>query len=135
MPAPNECVNACEQVGGREERSPQFILPHVHPFVSARHLQRVPVSRDYHMPERHGVGAACERGQCESPPKKWTMCFDHTLDNRNVPAPQRRQRQHDADQRRRQCPDVSKELNHPLIMQHESRAWRKWDAGLACGHA
>ena len=58
MAASGELVQAGEEIGRNEERSPYFVLPHMHALVRAGRLERVSAAPNHDMPQRHRYGTA-----------------------------------------------------------------------------
>jgi len=92
----------------------------VHALVGACGFQRMRVPSDHHMPKRHRIGAECERRERrESSPQERAVRFDDAVNDCNMAAAQRRNRQCEADQGRWTCPGVAEQSGHSPIMRDD----------------
>ena len=86
-------------------------------FVRACDLERSFVSSEYHMPERHCFRTSRQRGECcKSSLEQRAVCFDYSVNNRDMSTPDKGKRQHKADERGRPSPQVSEKPVHPSII-------------------
>jgi hypothetical protein len=134
MAAAGQCVRASKKVGGQEERSPRFVLPHVHALVRARQFQGVGVPAKDHVSQRHGVGASSQRSErSEGSLEQRAVRFDNAVHNCHLSTSKQGQCDREADDRRRAGPEIAENAIHQLIIsesrpgltvQHDERADR-----------
>ncbi len=112
------CVQAGDEIGRDEERSPHFVLPHVHALVRAGRLERVSAAPNHDMPQRHRRGAAAGQGSqcCQRTSQERAVCFDNPVHYRGPAASEHRERQYEAEERGWTGPEVAKRAVHlPIV--------------------
>lgn len=119
MATARQCAEAGEEIGRHEQRSPQFVLPHVRALVRARRLQRPGVPPDHDMSQRDGVGTASQRSQlCKRPTKQRAVRFNNAVDQRGLSPPEQCECEYEAEQCCRASPEISQKPDHGSIVTY-----------------
>ena len=130
--SPPKCTESGDQIGGQEQRSPEFVLPHVNALVRSRHLQRSRVPPDHDMSQRDGVGAAGQRSQArQRPTKQRAVHFDDAVNPRGMSTVKKRECQHETEQCCRGGPDIPKKTVHRSIEPRKTTRNTKGNGALA----